>query len=647
MTKHIILLLICVLTLSCKAKYSQNVLQSLELAGDNREELENVISHYEKHEGDSLKLKAAMFLISNMKFHASDRKLNYADKVFEEIGKMKIDTNVFENETRRNRLKKKLDSLNLIFPDTLSFEYEKAPDLKHLKSDFLINNIDLAFESWLKIPITYRANFKDFCNYVLPYRSGMEPVSIEDRRELMTKYSWVNDSLRKGVAFEKILGLIKKQIHFRVLLNMRSIYPQTLSVLDFDKIKVGLCLDGVTYFVHVLRALGIPAADDYVPHWGNHYTYGHDWLFVRYGKKDFHTDIAVYWDDPSDLLPVFKDESIPKIYRRSFVVSSDISKTIRHSDVTAEYIETYSPRIPLLLNKSDDINAKICVFDQRKGWDPIDDTSVKNTYLQAQKLGKNVIYMAGYFKDNLFYPINYPFTFDKNTHSIHFFSPTVKEVCSAIIDRKYPLFSKRYQTKRTLIDSLNGCFFEGSNDSSFQKKITLYTIKGLKSLHMQRVNIMNSAKLKYIRFYSPKSQGYVAELLFFDKKNKVLSGKVIKSHPSFKDTLNDNKPETYFGGKNQFIGLQLAQPTSIGAIEFQTRNDGNQIYKGDEYELFYWDKDWVSLKRQQAMDTVLYFSKVPQNALLLLKNITKGGKEEHVFIMGKNKRQYWIGSHIK
>lgn len=52
---------------SCSEKTALE--QSLDSAGENRTELEAVLNLYQKP-ADSLKLRAAIFLIENMKYHA-------------------------------------------------------------------------------------------------------------------------------------------------------------------------------------------------------------------------------------------------------------------------------------------------------------------------------------------------------------------------------------------------------------------------------------------------------------------------------------------------------------------------------------------------------------------------------------------------
>lgn len=48
-------------------KVSEEVQEALDEAGTNRQELERVLLHYNKNPQDSLKFKAACFLIQNMK----------------------------------------------------------------------------------------------------------------------------------------------------------------------------------------------------------------------------------------------------------------------------------------------------------------------------------------------------------------------------------------------------------------------------------------------------------------------------------------------------------------------------------------------------------------------------------------------------
>jgi hypothetical protein len=68
MYKNLLTIIIAILFTSC-SKYSHDIEKSLRLAGDNRSALEQVLNHYSQHPEDSLKYKAACFLIENMPGH--------------------------------------------------------------------------------------------------------------------------------------------------------------------------------------------------------------------------------------------------------------------------------------------------------------------------------------------------------------------------------------------------------------------------------------------------------------------------------------------------------------------------------------------------------------------------------------------------
>ena len=91
--------------------------------------------------------------------------------------------------------------------------------------------------------------------------------------------------------------------------------------------------------------------------------------------------------------------------------------------------------------------------------------------------------------------------------------------------------------------------------------------------------------------------------------------------------------------RDGWVGLDLGKPESVGRIGYMTRNDDNNVRIGDTYELFYWDMDWVSLGKQIADDFSLTFHHVPQNALLLLRDLTRG-TDERIFLY-KDVKQIW------
>lgn len=56
----------------------------------------------------------------------------------------------------------------------------------------------------------------------------------------------------------------------------------------------------------------------------------------------------------------------------------------------------------------------------------------------------------------------------------------------------------------------------------------------------------------------------------------------------------------------------------------------NHIIKGNNYELFYWDKEWKSLGEKIGTTNFVIYKNVPTDFLLLLRNRT-GENVERIF----------------
>lgn len=111
------------------------------------------------------------------------------------------------------------------------------------------------------------------------------------------------------------------------------------------------------------------------------------------------------------------------------------------------------------------------------------------------------------------------------------------------------------------------------------------------------------------------------------------------------DNITDGNIITYFLAtdkeKSSSVIYQLERESSIGKIGFAPRNDDNYVWPGDCYELFYQNgiNGWKSLGTQIAgEDRKLYYS-VPKNALLWLRDRTRG-REEQIFVY-RNGKQYF------
>lgn len=220
---------LCLLLLSCSDKNNELEL-ALHYADTNRTELEKVLRHYE---GDSLKHRAAVFLIENMPYHFG-----------------------------------------------YDMNNQQIADCRTLTADYLIENIELAFQvrekAWNRdIP------FADFCRYVLPYRCLYEMPSGM-RRQLMETYLPRLDSLQpKSIA--EAARIIHAQFHLTFLEGAApKHYP---SVEEIYRARTGKCDGMLLLSTHILRAVGIPATIDYTQ-W-SHRDGSHFWGNVLNNDGEF------------------------------------------------------------------------------------------------------------------------------------------------------------------------------------------------------------------------------------------------------------------------------------------------------------------------------------------------------------------------
>lgn len=153
------LLLIMLLLISCDRQLSK----SLELAGDNRAEMEKVLEHF-KHDPDPLKYKAARFLIENMPYHYS-----YEGEAVE-----KYDSAYLRMAEEPKQFR---DSVFGLLTQNIAINDRKCIDIATLKAEYLIQAIDDACNVWSEA--TWHGDFDEsvFFDYVLPYRILNEPLT--------------------------------------------------------------------------------------------------------------------------------------------------------------------------------------------------------------------------------------------------------------------------------------------------------------------------------------------------------------------------------------------------------------------------------------------------------------------------------------
>lgn len=205
---------------------------------------ERVAALYEE-EGDTLKLRATEWLAKyspyhyGVKRHVSNPSL--ADSL--RIG-VALDS-VFRH---------RLDSAGCRM-----VEEEAVMDDDVLTEDFIRENIDLAFDSWVK-PWAKDVSFDDFCKYILPYRNDDEALEGW-RRYFKEKYEHtIIDSVSDPTSIREVAGYLIRQLRREVEYGpkMGRFNHQLVSVADMQRLHWMECRGCAHYVTLAMRACGVP-----------------------------------------------------------------------------------------------------------------------------------------------------------------------------------------------------------------------------------------------------------------------------------------------------------------------------------------------------------------------------------------------------
>lgn len=244
-----------------KPSYPPEVVETLEKAGDNRTQLEQVLSHYTSL-NDSLTLDAAFYLIANMEGHC------YVTYELHDTTDAQINFDVLDYPDY-STLKAAYDTLETQYGE-LDFERkEKIYDLDIITADFLIKQIDYAFKAWREKPWAKDLSFEDFCEYVLPYRGSNEP--LEDWREMFwDKYKDIEIKMTDPSDPVEAAAPINDDIKSWFTFDPRFYYhPTDQGLSEMLENGIGRCEDMTNVTIYAMRANGLAVTSDYTPYWAN------------------------------------------------------------------------------------------------------------------------------------------------------------------------------------------------------------------------------------------------------------------------------------------------------------------------------------------------------------------------------------------
>lgn len=658
-----IIIAVCALLLTSCFRTPSPLEQALEIAGENRAELERVIAHYE-NTGDTEKQQAAKYLIENMPGHFS-----YSTNRIDDYYRIAL------NLARSGMPpKEQYDSLLYLSQHEFAdLPRQSVQDVKVIKADYLIKSIDAAFAAWRGNRFAEHVTFDEFCEWLLPYKC-VEKQSLDAWRDTMQAHygaalaEWLPNDESYNSTF-RALEVVREYVLER--LGRFEIYTdapiELRSAETMVNLQFGRCIDFVTLGVMAFRSFGLPVAIDEVPCYGR-FRAGHAWFTML---NDRGEELPSEWDlSTTPGKAFFTNYTLPKVYRNSYAINYERVKYLNRSvmkypfgihqaDVTDHYVRTSDIELPLPkdFKKVEDF-AYLAVFDGHYTiWRVVDYGEIDSKTIRFKNIGRNIMYLSLGYNGRQLVPLSKPFIVHKDG-SLSYIEGTDGTMESIDIRRKYFQSEKVVEMRRRLL----GGKIQAANRADFADAVTIHTITD--EYVPDKIPTNCTKGYRYWRYLGADGTfGSIAELAFFADTAR-LKGQSIACQFAEKEVIDkafDNNWLTNFetsagdhdkwltetdadatGHANgAWVGQDFGDAQKVDFVRVVPRSDDNDIHPGDEYELKYWNnREWVSLGKKKAEGNILHFDNVPKNALLWVKDYTQGW-DERPFLYNEGKPVWW------
>ena len=601
--------------LSCSR--NEGLERTWQRAGENRAELEKVLRHYE---GDERKHRAALFLLERM----ADC-YGYEDSRIDSMKQLKYLSSLPDMGAWT-------DSVEKVWEHVSVWDAPRVYDAQVISADYLIGHIDHAFEVWDSRPWSCHYSFDEFCRYVLPYRLADEPLEAW-RGNYYRKYAARVDSLYPGSDIIRKIQAVETVFHEDGT-GWSELFP-SLPHLGANFLlahPVGVCRDLCDFSVYLLRSLGIPAVTDQYkvsPHTSG----AHSWNAVR----DTTGQIVSFWL-PESKVGRGVDDGRPK----GKVFRYEYGGEVR--DVTSRYFGTNEAKIKVI----PDFKGKeleLCVFTCGN-YIPVGKGQTKGGAALFRNLEPGIRFFPMYRNETgrLAFA-GHPFCIDSLGRTVSYV-PDSASGHSAVLRRKY---AYHHHLKERAV-RMAGNRVVGSAYADFRTSYPLFTITHNLKTNRHVMCAETDVPVRYVRWFANPAKFHVsvAEVAFYERETDAkLPYRVIGFPDAVYDygeeRMHDDDVLTTYQAKeegNQVLTFDLGASFRLGSMLYVPHNDGNYIDPGDEYELFYHGgaEGWKSLGRQRAVVDSLVYDNVPGNAVLWLRDLTKG-REEQQFILDGNGEQ--------
>jgi len=410
---------ICILLilLSCTVThYSDSISQTLKDAGENKKEIKKAISYFQAKE-DSLQLDALNFILENLKNHC------YVEFALYDSNKVEIPFNILDYKNYDEMILA-LDSLEEKNGELNWKRKKKLEDIETITTEFIIENIELAFKAWQEKPWAKDFSYNEFREYILPYRGSSEPLESW-RSFFLERYETLSEEMNDPTDPIEAARLINEDVKSLFGFDSRFYcHPTDQGLSEMLQNGLGRCEDMTNFTIYAFRANALPITSDYTPYWadtGNN----HAWntIIIPGGKAVPFMGAEA---NPGDYNLHHK---LAKAYRKTFSEQKDnLAFKLNEGekapswlagrnylDVTSIYTKVSDVFLQLDYEIPDSTKfAYLCVFNAGEWraihWGKID--SLNN--VTFDKMGVDIAYLPMFYKNKELLPAGAAFILEKD-----------------------------------------------------------------------------------------------------------------------------------------------------------------------------------------------------------------------------------------
>jgi len=290
------------------------VQNSLSLANLNRPELMKAILAFDAPQ-DSTKLKALYYLLGNLPQQYTIY-ISMADSTGNEVSFNPLS---FPSE---KAIKHYIDSLSAK-NGTVRYRADSfGIDLKRVTADFLTHEVNQACAIWTGTPWSKHYTFKEFTQWILPYRVANEPL-LTFRQHFLEKFA---DTVKELSDTKEVALTIDQIINNQLVCDDRfSPYPNPRNYLLLEQTGMGSSLELAMYKVYALRSMGVAACMDYCPY----YSDSVGGIFTATALLPDGQRLTL---SPKEKPVPFPANRTPKVFRRTFSHVPGSLFSIKHTD---------------------------------------------------------------------------------------------------------------------------------------------------------------------------------------------------------------------------------------------------------------------------------------------------------------------------